>query len=268
MRMSKLTIALALLVPAVTAAQGPDNENPDRFSFRIGAQAFTTVTTTLRLDSETLGRGTEITLEDDVNLEDSTQAVRLDGTYNFNRRHHAQFAYYDIDRKGGRATTRDIDFGDVFFPAGTEVKSVFQQEIIKLSYGYNFLIREKGKLGASIGLHTMKFTTGLVGPNNVEEASADAPLPVIGLRGHYQFAEKWRLVGGLEWFDVQVGDVQGTFTDFILSVEHDTFDRFGFGVGINKFGLNVEASDTNLRGIIDLDFDSFVLYFRGSLGQR
>jgi len=157
------TWALALMLPALATAQGPDNENPDRFSFRIGAQAFTTLTTRLRLDSETLGMGTEIELEDAANLEEHIQVVRLDGTYNFNRRHHADFAYYDIDREGGRSTTQDISFGDVFFPD--------------------------------------------------------------------QFTEKWRVTGGLEWFDV-------------------------------------EAGDENFKGLIDLDFDSFIGYFRGSLGQR
>jgi len=220
------------------------------------------------LDSETLGVGTEIELEEDGNLEESIQVARVDGTYNFNRRHHAAFSFYDIDRDGFRTTARDISYGDVFFPAGTQMRTVFQQEIFKLSYGYNFVIRERGKLGASIGAHTIKFTTGLAGPDNAQEADADAPLPVVGLRGHYQFAEKWRVTGGFEWFDIQAGDLQGTFTDLIISVEHDTFDRFGFGFGFNTFRLDVEARDENLTGTIYLDFDSFIVYFRGSFGQR
>jgi len=51
-------------------------------------------------------------------------------------------------------------------------------------------------------------------------------------------------------------------------VEHDTFDRFGFGFGFNTFRLDVEARDENLTGTIYLDFDSFIVYFKGSFGQR
>jgi hypothetical protein len=269
-KVSSMRILLLLFAPVVASAQGDDNRNPDRFQFRVGTQIFSSFTSVFRLDSETLGLGTEIGLEDDVGLEERIQVLRLDGTYNFNRRHNVALSFYDIERTGTRLTARDIQFGDEFFPAGTPVVSSFDQQILKLSYGYNFLVRERGVLGGSFGLHNMRFGTGLQAADASlgEDASADAPLPVFGLRGHYRFAERWRLVGSIEWFDVQVGDVQGTFEDFIVSVEHDTFDRFGFGFGLNNFGLDVEAGDEDLKGIIDLSFDSVVVYVRGSWGAR
>ena len=48
-------------------------------------------------------------------------------------------------------------------------------------------------------------------------------------------------------------------------MEHDTWERFGFGFGLNSFGLDVSSGDENLKGIIDIRFDSFVVYFKGQL---
>ena len=262
-------IVLALLAPGLTVAQAPESELLDgKFSFRIGGQAFTRFKTTLRVDSETLGRGTEFSLENDTNLEETITVGRLDAGYRFTDRHSMAFSYYDIDRRGSRDLSRDIEWNGEIFPISGSVESQFQQEIIKLSYAYTFLIRPKGVMAASAGLHTMKFNTSLraLDGSRQQSATADAPLPVFGIRGQYRFADKWRLVGQLEWFDVNTGDFSGTFSDYILTVEHDTWERFGFGFGLNTFGLDVRSGDEDLKGIIDIRFDSFVLYFKGTFG--
>ena len=262
-------IVLALLAPGLTVAQAPESELLDeKFSFRIGGQAFTRFRTTLRVDSETLGRGTEFSLEDDTNLDETITVARLDARYRFTDRHSMAFSYYDIDRRGSRDLFREIEWNGEVFPIGGSVESRFQQEILKLSYAYTFLIRPKGIMAASAGLHTMKFNTSLrvLDGSRQQSSTADAPLPVFGIRCQYQFADKWRLVGQLEWFDIKTGDLSGTFSDYILTVEHDTWERFGFCFGLNTFGLDVRSGDEDLKGIIDIRFDSFVVYFKGAFG--
>ncbi len=63
-------------------------------------------------------------------------------------------------------------------------------------------------------------------------------------------------------------DTGGTFTDLVLTVEHDTWDRFGIGFGLNSFGLDVSATDSNLTGSIDTEFDSFLIYIKGHFGSN
>ena len=145
-------IVLALLAPGLTVAQVPESELLDgKFSFRIGGQAFTRFKTTLRVDSETLGRGTEFSLENDTNLEETITVGRLDAGYRFTDRHSMAFSYYDIDRRGSRDLSRDIEWNGEIFPISGSVESQFQQEIIKLSYAYTFLIRPKGRNGGIRG---------------------------------------------------------------------------------------------------------------------
>ncbi len=263
-----LAAVCALLVPDLVVAQAPESELLDgNFYFRIGGQAFTRLRTTIRVDSETLGQGTELTLEDDANLEERITVGRLDAGYRFTHRHSMAFSYYDIKRNGSRIIDKEIKWDEEIFPINTTVESLFRERIFKLSYAYTFLIRPKGVMAASAGLHIIKFETGLRAFDGSLESSnsADAPLPVIGIRGQYRFADRWRFVGSAEWFDVKTGNFTGTFSDTVLSVEHDTWDRFGFGFGINTYGLDVSSGDEHLKGTIHLKFDSFLLYFKGYL---
>jgi len=263
-------IVAALAAPSLAVSQTPESELLDgKFYFRVGGQAFTQYSTTLRVDSETLGRGTELTFESDTNLEEKINVARLDGRYRFTDRHSMAFSYYDVDRTGSRIIDLDIKWADLIFPDGIRVDSRFRQRILKLSYAYTFLIRPKGVMAVSAGLHTMRFDAGLQAldlSRRERSATADAPLPVFGIRGQYRFADRWRLVGQMEWFDVKTGDFSGTFSDAILSVEHDTWDRFGLGFGFNSFSLDVRSGDEDLKGIIDIEFDSFVVYFKGHFG--
>ncbi len=263
-------IVLVLLAPGVVAAQAPESELLDgKFYFRVGGQAFTRFRTTLRVDSETLGQGTELTLETDAFLEEKISVGRLDGIFRFTDRHSAAFSYYDVKRTGSGTLDKEIVWDGEVFPISTTVESHFRQTIFKASYAYTFLIRPKGVMAASAGLHTMHFDTGLraLDGSRAKSNSTDAPLPVIGIRGQYRFGEKWRFVGAVEWFDVSTSDFSGTFSDTILTVEHDTWDRFGFGFGINSFGLDVSSGDENFKGILDIRFDSFLVYFKGHFGR-
>jgi len=261
--------ALAAAFPLISQGQdGGTLFDDSRVEFRVGGQIFTNLSTRLRIDSETLGIGTELSLEQDLSVEDALQVGRVDAVFRFNRRHGVAMSFYDIARDGAKLTTEDIQFGDTFYPEGTPVNSEFDQNIFKLAYRFRFVEKERATFGGSFGLHTMQIDTSLRALDGalVQEQSADAPLPVFGVQGTYEFGERWRFNGSAEWFDVQVGDLQGTFLDALLSVEHETFENFGIGFGLNRFQLDVEAGDENLRGMIDITFDAAVIYFLGSFG--
>jgi hypothetical protein len=261
---------VALLFSAAAVAQDTGSAVDDsRFEIRLGGQLFSSFTSRLRVDSDTFGLGTELELESDLAVEEGIQVGRLDGVFNFNSRHALAMSFYDISRTGSRAIARDISYGDEFYPAGTPVGSEFGQQIIKAAYRYRFLDRPRWNLSGSIGLHMAKVETGLraLDGSIVQERDADAPLPVIGLEGTYAFADRWRLTGSLEWFDMQSGDLQGTLVDLLASIEHQTFENVSFGIGLNRFQFDFEAGDENLSGKIDLTFNAAVIYIKGSFGS-
>ena len=269
-RSTLVATIIVLAAPVVAAQEAVDDLDQERFTFRVGAQLFTNFTTRLRVDSATLGLGTELVVEDDLSVEDSLQVGRLDGAYHFNQRHSIAASFYDIQRTGTSVLSRDISFGDENFSVNAIVKSDFDQSIIKLAYRYQFLDRPKFDLRASFGLHMMKINTELATTDGSrsQTVDADAPLPVFGIQGAYRFSPKWRVVGSAEWFDVEAGDYKGTFLDALFSIEYEISERYGVGFGFNRFELDVEMDAENFNGEVTVTFDAAVLYFKGGFGQR
>jgi len=269
MKIRNAILFLLSISPAIALAQAGSGELTNgRFEFRVGGQIFSSFTSRARIDSEILGPGTEFEFENVTDLEEKISIGRLDGHVRFNDRHNVAFSYYDINRTGGKALDTEIEWEGDVYPIGIDVESRLEQQVIKLSYGYNFLRKPRSEMGFSFGLHTMKFGMGLRTANDLQVSSTDvtAPLPVLGLNGQYRIGNKWRFVGSVEWLDVTVGDYRGVFTDTVLSIEHDTFEHFGFGFGVNTFGLDVEAQSGDLTGIIDLGFNSAIVYMKGRFG--
>ena len=263
-----ISVLCALFAFAAEAQQQEGFED-SRFEVRVGSQTFTSFTTRLRLDSETLGTGTEVTLEDDLAVDDKTGVARLDGVLRFGGRHAFAMSYYNITREGTRNISKEIHYGDSVFPINAAVTTQFDQEIAKAAYRFQFMDKPRGNLAVSGGLHVMTFTTSMRTLNGMtsEQRETTAPLPVLGLQGAYKLGGKWNLNGSVEFFDVTVGDMQGTFSDFIVAVEHQTLEHFAFGFALNRLALRFDASDEEFTGRLDIKFDAGLLYVKGNFGS-
>ena len=60
--------------------------------------------------------------------------------------------------------------------------------------------------------------------------------------------------------------MQGTFSDFIVAVEHQTLEHFAFGFAMNNLGLRFDASDDEFSGRLDIKFNAGLLYVKGNFG--
>jgi hypothetical protein len=264
-----ILVLCALFAFAAEAQAQQEGFEDSRFEVRVGSQSFTSFTTRLRLDSDTLNTGTEVELEDDLAVDDKTGVARLDGVVRFGQRHAFAMSYYNITREGTRNISKEIHYGDSVFPINAAVTTQFDQEIAKAVYRFRFINKERANLAASAGLHVMTFSTSMRTLNGMtsEQRETTAPLPVIGLQGAYKLGGKWNLNGSVEWFDVQAGDLQGTFSDFLVGVEHQTLERFAFGFALNRLALRFDAGDADLRGRLDIKFDAGLLYVKGNFGS-
>jgi hypothetical protein len=221
-----------------------------RFSFSAGAAAYTKFNTNVQVNTPT-SVGANIDMEDLLGLDEDNLVARFDARYAFNKRHWLDLSYYDIDRDGSRVISDDIIIGNVTIPAGT-TKTNFDTQIIKLAYRYNFVADARTVIGASFGIHLMSLDFGVRSPSfNVEENfRVDAPLPLLGLHGAYALSEKWRLSASAEFLQFDLGDYRGLITDTRLTLDHDTFSNFGWGIGFNGF-----QADAHLEGNDDLSTD-------------
>lgn len=235
-----------------------------RAGLSLGTAALGNFDTSVQISSTALGAGAVLDAEDSLGIEESTSIARADAFYAFDRKHEVHFSYYDIKRNGSQAIADPIVVGDVTIPAGG-VASKFDTAIAKLAYHYNFVADSRTKIGASFGLHAMTFDLGFASTTAAAEESfkAIAPLPVIGLHGAYALDDKWTLGASVELLQVSVNDeFKGSIVDQLLTLEHDTFDNFGWGLGLNAFRLDMEVIDGGLSGEIEYAYQGLMLYMR------
>jgi len=237
-----------------------------RLQLSLGAQLIAEVDTVLRVDSETLGRGAEIDLEDDFDVDDSLFLGRIDAGWRFAKRHALDFSVFRLAREGTRVIDRDIQIGDVVFPVDARVTSESEQTIVKLAYRYAFLNRERWHVGASIGAHTMDWKTEWRAGSLALEEDFDVlvPLPVLGLFGSYALTPKLYLEASSEFFGLEYEEFDGFLNNTRLALEHRTFRHAGFGIGLDYFLIDasVESESGNLSASAEYDYLGLVGYLR------
>lgn len=241
--------------PSVSLAPGAAGSSPhNRFSARVGGFAVR-FKTRARVDSETLGTGTDLDLEDDTTLDRSTTEARLDGHVRFGKRHRLDYGYVGFRRTGDRILDQQIQFGDEVFDINAQLTTEFKNDLYKLAYRYDVLRKPTWDLGLSFGFSAFAMDLGLqaipAGGGTIVAESEDfiAPIPMLGVHTDVKLADEWYLRAGGEFFDVGVDDYEGKLTDTRIAVDWYPFRNVGFGIGFNRMRMTFE--DT---GLPSLDF--------------
>ncbi len=264
MKLSKVFVRISLLVAACLFATGSPAEqsnhwiDEDKFKFTIGA-FITNYDSDIRLTSSTLGRGTNLSFEDDLGLEESNEVVRLDGHYRFSPRHRLEFSYFDLSRDGTTVTTRPIIIDDTLFPPGSALSTKFDYRVLKLAYAYSFWQTEKFDLSASGGLYT--FDVDLQVRSDKDEQAGDAgtaPFPMFGLHLDYHLTKEVYFSTSFEYFVISEDDAEGELTDARIGIEYRPFENIGFG--LEYIATTIFAEDDGGDDVFDYEYDGFLVY--------
>jgi hypothetical protein len=235
----------------------------DRFSISLGA-FITDRDTDTQLNSATLGSGTIIDLESDLGLDNSDSVFRIDGHYRFGRKHRATFSVFDLSRDAVKAIQRDIQFGDRVFPLDTAITTNLDLTIYKLAYTYSFIQRDDSYLGLTAGAYVADWNIGLAGENLGQVSTRDitAPLPVAGLRGQYDFADRWSLAASGEFFLIEVDNIDGSLVDLYVGIDYQLTDHVALGLGYNDVDLDIDSTNAAYSGSIDWQYGGALLFLK------
>ncbi len=245
---------VAVLLIFITASHSLADENNSspwkKFSVDFGF-FYPIFNTGVRLDSNTLGKGTDIDLENDLNLESELSLFRAEAQWRFFSRHRLEFTYYNISRDASVFLGRTLQFGDRTFTVGTTVSSDTDIQIFKLAYTWSFLQTRNYEVGISLGADLMDIKTSISAPIIGEESEAlIAPLPVLGLRAAYAFNPNFVLNTSADFFYLEYEDFRGRLLDINVNLEYYFWEYLSLSVGYNFFDVEV-AYESDRR---DLDF--------------
>jgi len=270
-RMSDLGRGLArMIIPsimallfAMPAAAEPSGDMDDRFSVSLGA-FFADRDTRTRLDGDIPDSGTEIDLESTLGFDKSDTVFRIDGYYRFNEKHRIDFSAFDLSRTASKQIDEEFIWDGEVYPVNILVDAALDLKIYKLAYTWSFMRRENWYLGASIGLYIADIGTSINADSGGQFSSrgTTAPLPVLGLKGQYEFSEKWSFRGSAELFAFDYGDYSGNLYDLYAGVDYKFSTHVAVGLGINSVRLDVGVEKTNFNGNLDWEYNGGLLFFK------
>ena len=215
----------------------------DRFTVSAG-MFLTGLNDELSLVNQGAGVGLIINLEDALGLKRTTTVFRGELEYNYGkrRRHTLRFEYYGLFRNADKILERELVFGDIVYPIGTELKSEFNFQIFRFLYDYNFYVDERIKLGISSGIYIMPMNLSIQSSVYVDENEKFiAPLPVLGFRSAFRITKKVVFKQNIEVLYLSFAEFKGSIVDSKFSIEYFPWTHLGMGLGYNAFRYNVAA---------------------------
>ena len=215
-----------------------------RGSVRLGAFWVDGLSTQVYYGPEDRRAGLRTDLETDLGLGNSLTAFRASLVYRINKRHGFNAGYYELSLDGVKTLADSIELGDGRFDVGADVASDYRERIVKLAY--NFIFHDDGKVMLSFapGIHFMNTDFSIETRNplvqETEASSTSAPLPMLGGRIVYRVTPKLSMVASADVFFLTQSSREGSLSDAYVVFEHQTFERVGFGAGLNRFSLNLD----------------------------
>ena len=207
------------------------------------------VSTNIRLDALNGAYGTSLHLESDLDLPQRRVVPQAALGYRFTRRSSLEFNYFDLHRSGSRVIDENISYGGVNYAFHTTVSTFSDVRTDFLQYRYAFLDHYPWSVSVTAGLHATHFTVGLSDLNSGVSQSADAqaPLPLVGLRGLYDL-HGWRVRAEAVYFKMTVNRIRGHLNDYTLSVSHLLAGGLSLELGYNYYVLALVAERPDLAG--------------------
>ena len=275
----KILFALASLIftPALSYADEWIKPGEETLTFGMGVflQAFDT---TLRVDNQSAGAGSDVDLENDLGLTEDQSVFWATLNWRFEDRHRFGVSYFNFIRDATAEALEEIEIGDEIYPVGATLTTEFSASIMPFYYAYSFIKKDKHELAGSIGFHWFELSLDVKGSGSISTvgdadadfyASVNAPLPLIGVRYDYYVNDRWTASIHGEYFALDLVDDEinfsGSLANIRLSTDYWFTNNFGMGAAINWFDLDAEVDDDNWKGAVDYRYFGPQIYVQARI---
>jgi len=263
-------VLLAVATPA--AAQRTYEPLFDKFNLRLEGSWLST-STSIRLDSEQLGRGTTLDFEDDLDLEANQTIPSLAFEWQIAKRHKLGVRWQDLGRNSTSQALDEIQWGDEIIPVDADISLGFDVTQYFVDYAYFPWVKERWAAGFGLGVRVMELSATLAWEQADLEGSTEAkgtgPLPYLYFEYRALLSDNWRFVAGVGWLQVKFEDIDGGQWVGRASIEYLAGQHWGFGAAFNLAtidvdwkGLETEEGESLYTGAIDMDVNDVSLFVR------
>jgi hypothetical protein len=224
----------------------------DRFQLQLNG-IYSILETNLRFESATGILGVKINFEKNLGMDKYRIMPMLNARFNLKGRHNIFGMYYGLPRDAYYVTKRDIEFGDRFIEAGTEIFSYFNTNVYSLGYMYDVVSDARSRLGLFVNFYVLTVATGVSSDaESINESfRVTAPLPNFGAQAYYKI-NRWLGVSGMfSVFFLAIDDYAGSIHTLGGQMDFYLTRWLEAGLGYYLFDLNLEVSKTQFTGMFD-----------------
>ena len=238
--------------PAGDSTAASRSTKKPRFEIQVNG-IYATLETNLRFESSAGILGVKINFEDNLGMDKHRILPMFNARFNIKNRHNIFAMYYGLPRDAYYVTKRDIDFGDRFVPAGTEVFSYFNTNVYSLGYMYDIFDDDRSRLGLFANFYILTVASGI--SSNAEQLNENftvtAPLPNFGAQAYYEINDWFGVSGLFSLFFLSVGDYAGSIHTLGGQMDFYLLRWLEAGLGYYLFDINLEVSKTQFTGLFD-----------------
>lgn len=258
-----IVILISLLFPHHSLADETENIKFGEEDAQIELGYFLpSFNTRFRIDSDALGVGDEVDLEDDLGFDREKSIVRLEGYYRLAKRHRLKFGYFGFTRASTQQIDKEFQIGDQTYAINTTIRSEIKQSIYDIGYDYSFWRGTNYDVALGLGIHVidMEWQIENSSGGQVERTDATAPLPLLTLDVNYMLSQNWRVGAYFKYLALEIGEYKGKFTNLRAKLEYYPYKHVGFGLGIDHFDMEISANKTEFKGRLDWRYTGAQIY--------
>jgi len=262
----------ALLVLLALPARAADILQPGEENVTLMLGAFLPAfRSSMKVDNDRTP-GDRFSLNDDLGVDDNASGGWFGAEWRFAPRHRIGFTYSRFTLRGERDLDRTLHIGDEAFPVGAHLSSQMRLELVPITYSYSLLKRERDELAFTAGLHWSRLSFRVEGSASIASrdgsrdatASANLPLPLLGLRYDYNFSERWSAGATVAVFALKYGEestnLEGGLISARLHGEYRFSRHVGVGAALDSFKVRVDADQEHWKGGLDYRYWGPQLY--------
>jgi hypothetical protein len=269
-RLIPLSVAVLLCLAPRVRAQDANAPRPDSLVIRAGGLV-ADFNSGLRLD-RTGGRGTDISLENDLGFTKTTGSWFIDGTWHIKGRHHLYVSFVDTKRDTTKAgISQPITIGDSTFQIGAMVQAFVDNNYLSFDYGFGLTKNPKAEFVFTIGISSVKVHTGAglqvatttggsVSRSLTTDAEDRSIFPVPGLQFSSRLHPHVSLTGYIRYIQATLGGIKQGSVDGRFGADFPLSGHLGFGAAYYFNRVKQEGSKDTFNGKLRYRFSGPQLY--------
>ena len=242
----------------------------DRFVFNMGLYL---PTKNLRVKASSNNDEIDFNEAFDMNQKENTPAFNFIWKFSKNKKWNVGVEYFKVKSGHTSAIEKDIEWEDVVYKAGAELKVGFGVSMYRIFFGRSLSLGPKHDFGVGLGVHAMDISSFVQGEAYIDDhttsferksVSAVAPFPNIGLWYFYAPTPKWALTARVDWFGITVGDFTGSLWNVAPGFKYQILDNLGVGLNYRYFQAGLDIDKDQFDGGLNMQFSGPLFTISGN----